>query len=300
MKYRIAYQNGGFSQDFYDALDTYSGQQDQGQDEQEAVDNTQEEGQESGQASASPYNEDYIKELEQKYSDLEERLKSLEGGSKSEDDDQAFFNFLFDGSDNNSPANIDPSLFKPRSFSSAGSASSGFRSFATPEEGRNALLNQLNLYQTGKTKTGVKPTSTLYEAMATYAPASDKNDPKGYADFVAKKLGVSPDTPIKDLDPKGWADAITIMEGNKKGNNPGNLRKFQMGGTDHVSMMGYSEDSPYKHNPYLFINTPTGGITMENTKMPLMGIGSDGEKKMMMPGKKYKFNSNIVKEIPLK
>jgi len=105
-----------------------------------------------------------------------------------------------------------------------------FRSFNTYEEGKEALYNQLNLYKTGKTKTGLKPTSTLYEAMATYAPASDNNNPKAYAEFIGKKLGVDPNTKISSLDTKQWADAIEKMEGNKKGNNPGNLRPHQKGG----------------------------------------------------------------------
>lgn len=105
-----------------------------------------------------------------------------------------------------------------------GSAPAGFRTFGSYQEGRAALENQLNLYKTGRTKNPVKPTSTLYEAMSVYAPAADKNDPKNYANFIARKLGISVDTPIYKIDTGKWADAITIMEGNKRGNNPGNLR----------------------------------------------------------------------------
>ncbi len=115
------------------------------------------------------------------------------------------------------------------------SSDNNFRSFATPEEGRAALENQLRLYQTGKTRNNVSPNSTLYQAMSTYAPASDNNNPKGYAEFIAKKLGISPNTPISNIDTKRWADAITQMEGNKKGNNPGNLRPYQQGGTYDLS-----------------------------------------------------------------
>lgn len=113
---------------------------------------------------------------------------------------------------------------------SSSSAPKGFRSFATYAEGKQALYNQLELYKTGKTRTGLKPNSSLYEAMAKYAPASDNNNPKAYAEFIAKKLNVNPNTPISSLDTKGWADAIEKMEGNKSGNNPGNLRPYQKGG----------------------------------------------------------------------
>jgi hypothetical protein len=94
-------------------------------------------------------------------------------------------------------------------------ADGNFASYATPEAGRMALINQLSLYQTGKTKNPVKPSSSLYEAMAVYAPASDNNNPKHYAEFVAKQLGVSPNTPISKINTDKWADAITQMEGNK-------------------------------------------------------------------------------------
>jgi hypothetical protein len=91
-----------------------------------------------------------------------------------------------------------------------------FKSFGSYEEGRQALIRQLNLYKTGKSKTGVKPTNSLYEAMAKYAPVADKNNPVQYAEFIAKRIGISPKTPISEIDLEKWADAITIMEGNTK------------------------------------------------------------------------------------
>lgn len=95
------------------------------------------------------------------------------------------------------------------------SADGKFANYATPEEGRQALIHQLSLYQTGKTRNPVKPDSTLLQAMSVYAPASDNNNPKNYATFIAKKLGVSLDTPIKNIDLNKWADAIAQFEGNK-------------------------------------------------------------------------------------
>jgi hypothetical protein len=100
----------------------------------------------------------------------------------------------------------------------------GFRTFGSYKEGRVALENQLDLYKTGKTKNPVKPTTSLVDAMSVYAPVSDGNDPVNYANFIARRLGVSTNTPIHKIDTKKWADAIEKMEGNKKGNNPGNLR----------------------------------------------------------------------------
>lgn len=98
-----------------------------------------------------------------------------------------------------------------------------FQSFATPEGGEQALLNQLNMYQTGRTKNTEKGTkkringtTTLLDAMKVYAPSSDHNNPTAYAKFIANRLGVTVDTRIGDIDTKAWANAIKIMEGNTK------------------------------------------------------------------------------------
>lgn len=106
----------------------------------------------------------------------------------------------------------------------SGEAQPGFRAFPTYQAGRKALEYQLDLYKTGKTKNPVKPSSSLLEAMSVYAPASDNNDPQGYARFIANRLGITTTTPISQIPTSKWADAIEIMEGNSKGNNPGNLR----------------------------------------------------------------------------
>lgn len=120
-------------------------------------------------------------------------------------------------------------------------SSKGFRTFSSYEEGKQALHNQLNLYKTGKTKVGLKPSSTLLEAMSKYAPFGDgANNPIVYSNIIAKKLGITPNTPISQIDTKKWADAIEKVEGNKKGNNPGNIRAFEHGGefsVDFKTMM---------------------------------------------------------------
>jgi hypothetical protein len=111
---------------------------------------------------------------------------------------------------------------------------SGFQTFATPEQGMQAAVNQLRLYQTGRTRnvvpgtnTRINGNTTLLDATRAWAPESDGNNPRAYATFVAKRLGVSTNTPISQIDPKQWARAIAIVEGNKYGNNPGNLRKIR-------------------------------------------------------------------------
>lgn len=69
-----------------------------------------------------------------------------------------------------------------------------------------------------------------------------------------------------------------------------------MGGeTDDVSMQGYNQDSPYKNEPYLDINSPSGMITMENVNEPLLAF--DGNQyNMLMPGNKYQFNTDKIRE----
>lgn len=188
--------------------------------------------------------EAYFKKLD----DLEQRINSrfdqLEQFNQqqswlSSDDGVEHLNDLYDSRTNSSPVISDAearyekfkSLAQPQGIYHS-STSGNFQSFATPQEGRNALLNQLNLYQTGQTKNPVHPNSTLLQAMQVYAPAADRNDPVHYAKFIADKIGVSINTPINQIDANKWADAITQMEGNKHGNNPGNLRpsrKYKIG-----------------------------------------------------------------------
>lgn len=69
---------------------------------------------------------------------------------------------------------------------------------------------------------------------------------------------------------------------------------------DLQSILGYSRNSPFRGNPYLDINTPTGLIDMSNTNIDLVGIDNLGNKKKMKAGRKnpYKFDGNLVREIP--
>jgi len=126
--------------------------------------------------------------------------------------------------------NIGIPMDRGRPLNSSPGQRPGFRSFSTYQEGKQALLDQLKLYQTGKSKTGIKPDTTLLGAMSIYAPSSDGNNPKHYAEVVAKHVGATINTPISKIDTNKWAEAIEKMEGNKVGNNPGNLR-YQTGGT---------------------------------------------------------------------
>lgn len=100
----------------------------------------------------------------------------------------------------------------------------GFAKFDSYEAGYEALLNDLKSKQTGKTRTGLKPTSSLQDLINVYAPKADNNDPTSYANTVARSLGVTPNTPISGLDTKRLADAMAQVEDRayaiSKGNAP--------------------------------------------------------------------------------
>lgn len=72
--------------------------------------------------------------------------------------------------------------------------------------------------------------------------------------------------------------------------------KFQKGG---ITEMGYKDNSPYKNRKKLKINS--NQITMEGVSQPLLGVGSNGEFKLMLPGQDYNFNNaDYVMEYKLK
>lgn len=66
----------------------------------------------------------------------------------------------------------------------------------------------------------------------------------------------------------------------------------------NISITGYKKDSPDKNRPYNVI--PTGDITMENVEFPVLGIDNKGNKKLMKPGKNYKFPGDTVLEFPMR
>jgi hypothetical protein len=72
-------------------------------------------------------------------------------------------------------------------------------------------------------------------------------------------------------------------------------QKKAMGGTLDKSVMGYRDDSPYKNEPYIDINTPTGEIDMSKTGVSLYANG-----KLLKPySGKHKFNTSKVREVPV-
>lgn len=66
----------------------------------------------------------------------------------------------------------------------------------------------------------------------------------------------------------------------------------------YLSEEGYKKNSPDKNRPFNVI--PSGNITMKNVEFPVLGQDNLGNKKIMQPGKDYKFPGNYVFEVPLK
>ncbi len=90
-----------------------------------------------------------------------------------------------------------------------------YKTYSSPEEGFNALKNDLTIKMSGKSKTGITPQSSLVDFSKVWAPASDKNDPIKYGTDLAKQLGVPENTPIGSLQNRldDFANAIAKNEG---------------------------------------------------------------------------------------
>lgn len=74
----------------------------------------------------------------------------------------------------------------------------GFAVFDTYEDGFKALVYQLQIAVDGRSRV-YKPSMTLLEFFNVYAPSGDNNFPKVYAEFVAKRMGITVDTIISTL-----------------------------------------------------------------------------------------------------
>ena len=76
------------------------------------------------------------------------------------------------------------------------------------------------------------------------------------------------------------------------------MRNAPLPGMIGTSTRGYKSDSIDVDAPYHII--PSGNITMEGVEFPVLGIDNLGNKKLMYPGKNYKFPGTSVLEIPKK
>lgn len=86
-----------------------------------------------------------------------------------------------------------------------------WQKFKTPDEGFKALLGYVERAKSGDQKR-YNANQSLYQFFNIYAPSGDNNLPNQYAESVAKKLGVSPNTPIGKLNTLAFAKAIANHE----------------------------------------------------------------------------------------
>jgi len=74
------------------------------------------------------------------------------------------------------------------------------------------------------------------------------------------------------------------------------ISKKEMGG---YSIEGYRKDSPDKNKPFVVI--PGTNISMQDVLHKVLGVGSNGQTQVMMPGQQYNFGASThVTEFPIK
>lgn len=117
---------------------------------------------------------------------------------------------------NNNPGNL---RFNSQAGAVKGDA--GFAKFNSYDDGFNALIKDIKAKQTGKTRTGLGPNSTIQDLMNVYSPASDSNNPVKLANTLSKGLGVPVNSPIGNLDTQQLAKLISINEDAAYSNSQG-------------------------------------------------------------------------------
>lgn len=75
----------------------------------------------------------------------------------------------------------------------------GYCVFATFADGWAALVRDVTLKASGKSRSGVTPSSTLPEFFRIYAPAADNNYPDKYALFVRNRARLPEGCTLADL-----------------------------------------------------------------------------------------------------
>jgi hypothetical protein len=103
------------------------------------------------------------------------------------------------------------------------SSTGQFRVFDTPEAGAAAMQSDLTAKISGNSPAmernfGKNYSPTLSNVITTWAPASDKNDPKAYIDTVSKETGVAPNQVLTVGDiPKLQAAMAKVEAGGSSG-----------------------------------------------------------------------------------
>jgi hypothetical protein len=96
----------------------------------------------------------------------------------------------------------------------------GFQQFSSPQEGMDATKRDLLNKISGKSpimneRYGQGYSPTITNIISTWAPPSE-NDTNSYINFVAQKMGISPDEPLTPEQVDILTQAITQMEGGQE------------------------------------------------------------------------------------
>ena len=170
-----------------------------------------------------------------------------------------------------------------------------FQKFDNLQAGFDALLKQIKMYQDGSSK-NTTGKETLLELMKIYAPASDKNDPDGYAKYLAEKLNISINTPISQINTNKLALAIASKESKQaydalKADATINTGVLQSDGGDFVftSSPQVIELNKYQESTkeyYSTIQYPDGAKDYYWTKKPVVEKQIYGEQYLVESGGK--------------
>ena len=108
---------------------------------------------------------------------------------------------------NNNPGNIMDTTFWGKKV-----PGERFTVFDSPQEWFNALVAKIDNIKAGKSQR-YQPTMTLLSYIQKYAPESDSNKPREYAQNIAKYIwGITINTQIKDIDSTKLASAHSKFE----------------------------------------------------------------------------------------
>lgn len=150
-----------------------------------------------------------------------------------------------------------------------------FAKFQSPEAGFQALINDIRAKQTGRTRTSLKPTSTIRDFAFVFAPPSE-NDSEKYARDIAGFLGLDINTPIGEIDTNDFAKAVARKESSTKVDGvfqkPKIVKGKQAGGIDLKNIVPRIEKarqkgfSDTKINLFLSLKDPELGRKIKKAR----------------------------------
>lgn len=110
-----------------------------------------------------------------------------------------------------------------------------FGTYGSPQEGLNALSNQLGLYFNGRSAAaGYKKLQTIRDIISTYAPPNENNTSAYIAD-VAGRLGVSADAQLNLNDVAQRAKLMQAITLHEQGRNPYSDAMYQQAAGTQLS-----------------------------------------------------------------